>query len=90
MIVDSDPDQSEQERDYHVSLNNFIDDDSQIGNDISDFYRLTNINRPALDAVEEPNQLFSSLKAAKKNITLDLNYQTFEKQCFVVNQMLMK
>lgn len=74
MIVDSDPDESEQERDYHVSLNNFIDDDSQIGNDISDFYRLTNINRPALDAVEEPNQLFSTLKAAKKNITLDLNY----------------
>ena len=35
-----------------------------------------------------PNQLFSSLKAKKKDITLNLKYPTFEKRCFIRNRIL--
>ena len=52
--VSSDFDESEQERkDDQVSLNNFIDEDSEMDNKSSDYYGLTNITRSISDPEDD-------------------------------------
>ena len=55
--VSNDFDESEQEQeDDQVSLTNFIDDNSEIDNSVSDYYGLTNITQSISDA---ENDVFS-------------------------------
>ena len=52
--VSSDFDESEKEqKDDQVSLNNFIDEDSEMDNKTSDYYDLTNITRSMSDAEDD-------------------------------------
>ena len=52
--VSSDFDESEKEqKDDQVSLNNFIDEDSEMDNKTSDYYGLTNITRSMSDAEDD-------------------------------------
>ena len=37
-----------------------------------------------------PKDLFAQLNAMKTDLVLDLDYQHFEKQCFLINKLLIE